>query len=304
MRSTFLLLMLILGFTASSQSEADSTFTALKPALVRNGNLLRSLPFENQRDSAATLFITDLLKLVAFEEAMQMDLISIGNLSVIDSEDDKVRIITYMVPRAGGSYTHVGFLLYLDEDDQYHHVQLLDNAFGSVEYKPLNSSNWYGGLYYNMIPKRIEGRTVYVLLGYRAKNPMIHEKFIDVLDLANDRVQFGLPIFYVEQFNDRVYQRQPYRMTLQFSAKVSAVLQWNEDYNGIVMDHLAPPDINQKGVYMTYGPDFTYDALVWEDDMWHLREQITFKNNTQTAPANPNVPTGLGPNSSRRTPQR
>jgi hypothetical protein len=61
------------------------------------------------------------------------------------------------------------------------------------------------------------------------------------------------------------------------------------------MDHMSPPDASQKRFFMVYGPDFSYDALVWRDEEWHLQENITFENDVQTAPPNPDVPTGLPP---------
>lgn len=290
----FTILLSLISTLSFSQTNADSLYQVMKPKLIKNGQLLLALPVEHQRDSAAALFLEDLLTLVKVEEAMEFNYAPIRNLSVQRSDDEKVCILTYLIPRAGGRYTHVGILMYEDEEDEYHSVQLTDNSM-NAEYRPLKPSSWHGGLYYDLIQKKVEGRAVYFLLGYRAVNPNVHEKFVDVLDLSNDRVQFGLPVFYIEEFNDRVFRQAPYRLRMQYSGRITAVLRWSDDYDGIVMDHVSPPDASQKGLYLNYGPDFSYDGLKWKDEMWHLESEINFQNDTQTPPAGQNVPTGLSP---------
>lgn len=298
MKYTFLALFCFAQALVWADVNPDSLYQALIPKLSETGNLTLSLEKESQRDSAAALFLEDLLQLTQVEEALTFDLTPIRNLSVVTSRNEKLRVLTYMIPRAGGIYSHIGLLLYLDEDGLYHAIQLVDNSMNS-DFKPLRPSQWHGGLYYELIEEKLDRKPVYFVLGYRATHPFIHEKFIDVIDISNQRVQFGLPVFHFDKFNDRVYPQAPYRIRMQFSAKVSAVLRWNEDYEGIVMDHVVPQDVSHKGLYMDYGPDFTYDGLRWEDEKWELESQIQFENNTQTAPAGQNVPTGLSPENRR-----
>lgn len=286
---------LITGLAHGQLSEADSIYAYHRDILIRTGENSRILPTQEMRNAAADSFLVSLGTILHYPDAMKYEFSGVSNLSIINSEDDQVRLVTYMVPQRGGIYKHFGHLLYLDENDEYHHVPLKDDAEGNTLYKPLRPNSWYGGLYYGIIEKEVEDRTVYFLLGYRSVNPAIHQKFVDVLDLSDQRVQFGLPVFHVVTFNDIDNNRAPYRLTMSYGTKYSALMQWNEDYEGIVMDHVVPPDASQKGFYMVYGPDFTYDALVWKDEEWHLEKMITFGNEVETPAPGTNLPTGLSP---------
>lgn len=296
MKFRILFLSIFISLTSVAQlSEADSTYAYHKDILKTTGLHSRILQTQEERNAAADSFRTSLRAIVQFEDALEYQFADVSNLSLVTSEDKNLRLLTYMVPQRGGTYKHYGYLCYLDEDDEYHWVELQNDETNNVLYKPVKASSWYGALYYDIIEKKVDRKTVYFLLGYRSVNQMIHQKVIDVLDLSDDRVQFGLDVFHVPTFNDIDNERAPYRLTMSYATKSSALLQWNEDYEGIVMDHVSPPDASQKGFFMVYGPDFTYDALVWKDEEWHLEKMIHFGNDVETPPAGGEVPTSLSP---------
>lgn len=274
---------------ASAQS--DSTYQHWLPKMRVWGQQSRVLPVDEQRLAAADSFHYALQQVVAYPESFNRDFADVVNLSIRTSPDEKVRFLTYMIPRKGGYYDHRGFLLL--QDDEYRAVELTDRPPSTPLYQSLKPENWYGGLIYEILEKKVDGNTHYVLLGYRSLNPMLHQKYIDVLVIEEGLIRFGAPIFHTPTFNDLTFPRAPYRLTMTYAAKNMAVMQWNEDYGGIVMDHVSPPDASQKGVYMVYGPDFTYDALVWEDEKWHLQTMISFGNEVQTPAIPDSIQTGL-----------
>ena len=60
------------------------------------------------------------------------------------------------------------------------------------EYKTLNNRNWYGALYYKIIPLK-RGR--YTLLGWNGKNGITTQKVIETMSLSRKSAKFGYAIF-------------------------------------------------------------------------------------------------------------
>ncbi len=296
MRKLFFILTSALISSTLSAQDADSVYQALLPQLKEFGEKSRVLPLENERNAAADSFITALEEITKHPEAMNFTFEGVSNLSVLTSPDEKLRMLTFMVPQSGLVYKHYGFMLYAD-DDEYKHLFLENRSSGSKSdlFTILTPGEWYGGLYYDIIEKEKDDQTIYFLLGYRQVNPNVQQKFIDAVTVTEGLVRFGAKAFQVGKFNDIENEQPPYRLAMSYSTKFGATLQWNEDYDGIVMDHVSPPDASQRGFYMVYGPDFSYDALVWKDEAWYLEENIMFENDVQTAPPDPNVPATLGP---------
>ena len=64
---------------------------------------------------------------------------------------------------------------------------------------------------------------------------------------------------------------------LQYSQKSSMTLNFNKQKNMIVFDHLSPVDANYSGHYEYYGPDFSYDALLFVDGKWKYQPDIDIR---------------------------
>lgn len=294
------LLLFLFAFTAllrAQAQEADSVYHALLPIMIDQGEKSRWMSTIEERNAAADSFLTCLANICEYPEAMDFLFTKVTNMSVLQSPDGKLRLFTFMVPQQNYQYKHLGWMIYKD-GDLYKSVQLQDNAFGgrTLLYRALPPSQWYGGLYYDIIEKEKEDQTVYFVLGYRSVSPQVQQKFIDAITISEGVVRFGIKAFRIGEFNDIENPAPPYRLMMSYSSEYGAMMKWDNNYGGILMDHVAPPDIKQKGLYMTYGPDFSYDALIWEDENWFLEENISFENDMQTLPPNPNAPMGLSPN--------
>ena len=51
-------------------------------------------------------------------------------------------------------------------------------------------------------------------------------------------------------------------------------LKYEYQYDRIIFDHLSPETPDLAGFYSFYVPDFSYDALVWENNKWVLHEDV------------------------------
>jgi hypothetical protein len=58
------------------------------------------------------------------------------------------------------------------------------------------------------------------------------------------------------------------RIIFEFNERVQVTLEYNEVMKMIVFDHLSPSRPSLEGQYQFYGPDFSYDGLLFEDGIW------------------------------------
>ena len=168
-------------------------------------------------------------------------------------------------------------------------------------YRPLRPDQWQGAVYYHIEMVRHKKETHYMLLGYDQHDLRTRRKWIDVIVLDPQQaggIIFGADIFRIDDFQGRVMPRKPYRLLLEYSAKLSASLRWSE--GRIIMDHLAPQDASMKRMYSFYGPDFTYDALYWNKGHWKLEEQIEAPSDIPARIAPPNRGSDLAPREKRK----
>jgi len=110
----------------------------------------------------------------------------------------------------------------------------------------------------------------------------VHQKVIDVLTIdRNGDPRFGGAFFDVKKFNGQSYRKKPYRLVLRYSASVTASVRWEAPSKRVVVEHCAPrggeaadgaPDFG------SFGPDLTYDVLVFKSGKWTLQENVDLRS--------------------------
>lgn len=151
----------------------------------------------------------------------------------------------------------------------------------------LVSNDWYGAVYYALIEKEVNKKTVYTLLGWNGNTASSNIKIIDILSFSPD----GSPIFgdfifktaegikprvvieYAKNANALVrFDLQ--KLLLKKGRRVKAQSEWM-----IVMDRLAPMAANMEGIRKYYVPTGdTYDAYIFREGFWLLAEDIMVTN--------------------------
>ncbi|MGZ3904438.1 MAG: hypothetical protein ACXVC6_12130 [Bacteroidia bacterium] len=197
---------------------------------------------------------------------------SLKEVAKLVSSDKKVRIVNWNVPRADGTHLYFGFLQWLNpKTNKYELDQLIDKS-GSVKVSPEayvgDNTKWFGMLYYSIITSG----DYYTLLGWDGNDKLVTRKFIDVLSFKKD----GTPLFGKEVF--KFPRRTPKRVMFEYSAKVVMSLRYNETVGAIVYDHLAAKDEYTESQAQYYGPDFSYDALIFKHGKWVYTPDVDVKN--------------------------
>lgn len=141
-----------------------------------------------------------------------------------------------------------------------------------MNHKLVRPNDWYGALYYKILAHRYRGKTYYTLLGWDGKDNITNRKIVDAISFQGKSVMLGSGIFVDED------ERSAHRLIYEYANDVSMALNYDEKEKMIIMDHLAPEDSRFEGQYQFYGPDFSYDGLIFKKGKWTLHRDVFAKN--------------------------
>lgn len=207
----------------------------------------------------------------AFEFRFELD----KNLSDLVAADNKVRIISWILPPSYGVYRCFGFVLIKNPATKATTVFRLNESEEKPEKpesKAFNYNNWQSCVYYNIITKKYKGKSFYTLLGWSGNDGITNKKIIDVLTIS----QKGEPVFGAPVFQMR--KQKLYRIIFEYNAQAIMFHNYDEKKKMILFDHLSPSDPAMTGRFQYYGPDFSVDGLLFKKGLWILQEDVDAKN--------------------------
>ncbi len=264
--------------------------------LAKTGRLILESPEFAIRDSANQVFLEKLEAYVTTEKGFEDELKNVTNMMrLTPRKKGKFCIFTWQMPNQKFQYQRFGLVVVKTKKGLVA-TRLQDrlNTLEQPEFKRFDADEWPGAIYYKLLPEG-HNKNHYTLLGF-AMGETVHQKIVEVIEVKdNGRVRFGNRMFKIDQYMDKTLRRPPMRLIFKYNAKYSVTVNWHEEEEKIIMDHLAPADPKLKGVYQTYGPDFTYDALYWKDDWWHLQTNVKFNTGQDNPIVPPQKPTDLPP---------
>jgi len=199
---------------------------------------------------------------------------SLKAISKLKSKDALVRIFTWNTVNANGNHQLSGFIQYFHKSQNKILLYKLSDQSNRIlepEKQTLNPNKWFGATYYDIIESKINSGTVYLLLGWDGNNLSSNKKVIEPLLFdSNGNPIFGSPIFKAGNVTS-------HRIVFEYSRMTSMLLRYDHDLKMIIFDHLAPTNAIYQGNFMFYGPDFSYDAFEFYDDLWHFKPVIDYK---------------------------
>ena len=199
---------------------------------------------------------------------------SLNFVGKVFSDDGKVKIYTWNYPLSDKTHGYGGFIQYKTKNKTIKTIPLKikNEAYLPLNNKRINPNEWYGALYYRVIPVKYRKDNYYVLLGWAGNNAVSEYKIIEVLNLNEQgNAFFGKLVF--KQKNKTLQ-----RFVLEYSAEAKISLTYDNKAKKIVFDHLVPPKPVYTNVFSYYGPDFTYDAFVLQKGKWNFEENVDAKN--------------------------
>jgi hypothetical protein len=241
----------------------QDTLTDLGKNMVNNENDL-------ERKNANVGFIKTLVSALKIPNSFLFPFDSVKSITIINSPDNRFRVMSWHVINEDGSYRFYGAL-------QMNTGGAL-KLFPLVDYSPLlknpedsvtDNHKWYGAQYYNVI--RVDAdEPYYLMLGWKGNTIQSTKRVIEVLSFKNDKPIFGKSVFS----NNHLHKR----IIFEYTRQASMLLKYVREQNLIVFDHLSPPDPKMKNIPSSYGPDLSYDGYRLKNGRWEFVENLDMRN--------------------------
>ncbi len=281
------------SFSARAQNSLELSGLSLS----KIGRKVLEAPTDDERLNAHFEFLDRLRDTLKRPEAFELDLTSITNASKLVDPKQKYMIWTWQIPRKNGRFEHSGLIVYRggDRGNVVLELKPSNDSLGVLAQGERGPENWPGCIYYALTPL---DKDHVLLLGYDQHNLSERRKVIEVLrpgSFNRPRTRFGARVFETPLWLDQRLKQRPYRLALRYSAQSTALLRWESKEKRLVFDHLIPPDASLKGRYDLYGPDLTYDALVWKKGKFTLTEQVSVRSELEAPFRPPDRGEGLAP---------
>lgn len=265
----FLLLLLstLFSWNAKAQISVDSVYIR---KLKSDYDSIVKLENDSLQNAAMQMFENELNSLLTNPIYYSYPFDSLKRIGKLTAPDNSFRIFTWNLVSGSGRSTNYCIIQFNpDKKIQCKTAILTDNSeLEEVKDKILSEKEWYGAVYYKILLNKAGNTRYYTLLGYDAFTPYISRKVVDVLTLDDaGNIRLGAPIF---NMNGKVQNR----ILFSFSARVTMLLNYDESTKMIVFDHLSPTEPRYEGKYEYYGPDFSFDGLLFKENRWNLISEI------------------------------
>jgi hypothetical protein len=270
MRSILLVVVVLIGFEVAAQR--DTLMTHFENRLEKSLKSLRSAGTDEDKKNANNSFRSLLLETIQYSESFFYLFPKLSTLGAVISPDKSLKIYSWNVELSDKSNKFYCFIVRPGKRRKKNKViELIEKSDLTRENQTYSELNWYGCLYYKIIPIKKGSKQLYTLLGWRNNGTLSNLKVIDALSISGNHAKLGEPIFQSKKTIDK-------RVVLEYSIKSSMTLRFEDKYARIVFDHLSPENPSMSGFNEYYVPDMSYDAFEFKDGKWVLNEDVVTIN--------------------------
>lgn len=231
---------------------------------------LRAATNNQDKKEKNNILKAEMKRVLNSKQAMHYPFSKLTTIGFIDSPDKQMRIVNWNVEQDDFSQTYTAFVIHIDKRRKTQYVtELIDKSFG-MPMQPkeiITADNWYGALYYKIIPIKKGSKTIYTVLGWDYNTSVSQLKLIDAIYFTGKTVKLGSPIFKSGKTTEK-------RVFFEHSKKVTMSLKYESNRDRIIFDHLSPESPSMKKFRSFYVPDMSYDAFVLEGSKWILHEDV------------------------------
>ncbi len=262
-------ILLFLSFSflwAQAQSTSDQLIADLNfysDAMVNAESYTNRL---RAHDKFSTLF----KEALTHENAWNLKLEAIPFIHSVVSPDSLFKIYTFHLVDLENVTQESGFIHM--KDNRVFELEST-NYLDDLEYNQYSPQDWLSGIYYHIIPFEKEEKKMYLLFSFSQPTAFDKRKVIEVLSFENGNPVFGAEVFVepVENGRDIIKNRRVYT----YSADVSMVIQYDKDFDAIIVDHLMEVKSRIPGNKAnTAVPDGTYTSYALKDGNWIYKDMV------------------------------
>lgn len=228
--------------------------------LKRYADSLRFCKTETLRYQYNDSFKQLLTALLTEENAFNVDLSPVQTtVSVLTSEDKKVKVITWVYTSDAQEYQNFGVVLYRKKPAVDTKVFWLKDYIvpkSDSLYEDYTADFWPGALYYQMYAFKKKGKDYYCVAGFNGKSSFFNRKILDVLWFdKSGELHIGAPVFY----NSEMDYTPQYRVFYDYADQTSMVLRFEPSKKMITFSNLVPSNPQAMGLRQYYIPDGRID---------------------------------------------
>lgn len=271
----YLLILLCLTITctsgsyAASQAENNRQLRQMEDSLLTLADSMYHTPIPDFRTEYCERFVRQLIRTLKIPGAYRYPFDSLRKMiNIISPEDNNFRIFNWAI-----AYSDVRLRYYAAiqmNTEELKLYPLYDNSEmlnGIDDSKVLGPREWIGGLFYNILTRKVNGQDVYCLLGLNDGNPVSTKKFIDPMVFTDKGPEFGAPVFALPSLSEPGTGAK--RFVLEYKKGVQVGMNWDNTHNGILFDETAS-QVNDPNRKYTFIPTGQYNALRWSSNTWKL----------------------------------
>ncbi|HNT80592.1 MAG TPA: hypothetical protein PKH65_07920 [Bacteroidia bacterium] len=276
------IILLSFAFALSTPQSTAQTSAKTIETLRQYGDSILKSPSDTIRQYYATQFTTLLSAELKLQKQFDHSFDSVKNLSILTSDDQRLRVLTYMLPHTlQNQFQYFGFVQINDhKKKQIHTIQLKPiqyDTLQNISRQKIDARQWYGCLYYSLITKKYKRNYTYTLIGYQPNNRLTTRKIIDIISIKGNSFTLGKPIFVDGK-------KFFYRKVYEYNAQASMLLRYDPAYKMIMMDDIIPDNTAHQGNYLMYGPNFKYNAYRFKKGKWFLQKDVDARNTKEGKP--------------------
>jgi len=195
-------------------------------------------------------------------------------MSILISPDEQFKLFNWNYELDNEHQLFGCFIMKYDKKtDNYTTIKLFDASMFAKdpEFNQYNNKNWYGALYYEIVPIKKDKSVYYTLLGWDGNNKFSNKKIIETMSFQNNgNIKFGLPCFSYP--NGKTKRRVIFQYNKQSYMSLKYFKEKKEDL--IIFDHLIPKSPQLEGMYDWYVTDLSFDAFRLENEKWVFIGQV------------------------------
>ncbi|MFN8276043.1 MAG: hypothetical protein U0T84_01035 [Chitinophagales bacterium] len=252
------------------QKAEDSLLLLAKIMMWDTGDLVN-------RKAACYRFIPKFMHTLKNDNSFYYGFDSLFNVSRLYPPDSSFRLFTWQLHYPKGRFRYYGVLQMKGKKARLFPLKDLRDTLPFHTQQTLTNENWYGQIYYRILENTVKKKTYYTLFGFEAADFISKRKILDVMTFDSlGRPRFGAPVFnFSYSDTTRLKMKDTLsRFFIEYKWSASPTLNYDDNLNLIVVDHLAPPNPRAKGAYFTYVQDGTYEGFKWVTDHWEWIEKV------------------------------
>lgn len=264
------LILLFCLFVFFAKSQENTLLQAEENSMLQVLDSLRNAQTDAEKTAINHRLKNHMSKCLSNKDAYTYPFLKLKSIGFVDSPDKLVRVVNWNIELSDQTQKYVCFIMNnSSKNSEITTTELIDTDQNST-FRPdgvLDPQNWYGALYYKIIPIQKGTKTIYTLLGWDGNNSMSNVKIIDALTFMGKTPKLGAPIFKTPDGTVK-------RVIFEHTKKSNMSLRYEAENKRIIFDHLSPEVPSLKGYYSFYAPDLSYDAFLLDGNKWILKEDV------------------------------